>query len=182
MAKTKIFLAAWIILCVLCLSSLVLASGLKTGEPAPFFKVISGFGETLTLDNLKGKAAGIFYETTDVVKENSALKEALGKYYEAQPESVRKLMVRLPVINCSKVLWPLAGVYKSQFRKHSKIENITIFADWSGKMFSDYNIEPDKSNVFLVDKQGVIRYYAAGKIDGPEVERVVNLFKQLVEE
>ena len=171
-----------LILLILCLHSLSWASGLGIGTDAPFFKVISGDGQILTLKDIKGKAAGIFYETTDVVKQNMPLKEELGKYYQTQPAFVRELIVRLPVISCSRIFWPLAVIYRSQFRKHSRIEGITIYGDWNGKMFLDYNIEDNKSNVFLIDKNGVIRYYAVGKIEGKEVERVISLFKKLVEE
>jgi hypothetical protein len=164
------------------LPSLCLANGLKTGAIAPFFKVSSGDGRVLTLEGIKGKAAGIFYETTDVVKQNMQLKEALGKYYEAQPEAVRKLIVRLPVINCSKVFLPLRGIWRSEFRKHSALEGITIYGDWTGRMFSDYAIQGGVSNVFLVDKKGIIRYYASGRIQGKEIDKVVSLFKELAEE
>ena len=179
MLKVKVlFFIFWILFC----ASAAFAYGLEIGANAPCFKVVSGDAQALTLEDIKGKATGIFYETTDVVGQNSLLKEALGKYYQTQPEAIRKLMVRLPVINCSRVLWLFAGVYRSQFRKHSQVENITIYADWSGKMFSAYDIEDAKSNVFLIDKKGIIRYYRAGKIEGKEIEKVVSLFKELVEE
>lgn len=182
MAARKTFFIAAVALCVLFLSSLCLAYGLKIGATAPFFKVSSGDGQGLTLEGIKGKAAGIFYETTDVVDQNKELKGALSRYYDAQPEALRKLMVRLPVINCSGVFFPLRGIWRSEFRKHSRIEGITIYGDWSGAMFSDYNVEPAQSNVFLVDKKGIIRYYSAGKIEGKEIDKVVSLFKKLVEE
>lgn len=176
----RIFFIAAFALSVL--PSLCLAYGLKIGATAPFFKVSSGDGQVLTLEDIKGKATGIFYETTDVVKQNMQLKEALGKYYEAQSESARKLIVRLPVINCSKVFLPLRGIWRSEFRKHSALEGITIYGDWTGRMFADYAIQGGVSNVFLVDKKGIIRYYASGRIQGKEIEKVVSLFKKLAEE
>jgi alkyl hydroperoxide reductase subunit AhpC len=173
------FIAAF---AVTVLPSLCLAYGLKIGAAAPFFKVSSGDGQVLTLEDIKGKATGIFYETTDVVEQNRELKGALSKYYDAQPEGIRRLIVRLAAINCSRVFLPLRGIWRSEFRKHSRIENITIYGDWSGKMFSDYDIEDAQSNVFLVDKKGIVRYYSAGKIEGKEIGKVVSLFKKLVEE
>ena len=182
MDRQKILFVAGCVLSVLALQSISLAYGLEVGVRAPNFKVISGEGKALTLEDIKGKAAGIFYETTDVVKQNMQLKEALGKYYEAQPESVRKLIVRLPVINCSGVFLPLRGIWRSEFRKHSALEGIAIYGDWTGRMFADYDIQDGVSNVFLIDKKGIIRYYASGRIQGKEIEKVVSLFKKLVEE
>jgi predicted transcriptional regulator len=182
MIKRKLFFITGVISCLLFLSSLSWASGLKIGSSAPFFKVSSGDGRVLTLEDIKGKATGIFYETTDVVEQNRELKGALSRYYDAQPEGLRKLIVRLPAINCSRVFMPLRGIWRSEFRKHSRIEGITIYGDWSGRMFSDYNIEDGSSNVFLIDKKGIVRYYYAGKIEGKEIDRAVNLFKKLVEE
>jgi hypothetical protein len=176
----RIFFIATFALFVL--PSICLAYGLKTGAIAPFFKVSSGDGQVLTLEDIKGKATGIFYETTDVVKQNMQLKEELGKYYKTQPESARKLIVRLPVINCSGVFLPLRGIWRSEFRKHSALEGIAIYGDWTGRMFADYAIQSGVSNVFLVDKKGIIRYYASGRIQGKEIDKVVNLFKKLAEE
>jgi len=158
------------------------AYGLNLGTSAADFKVVSGDGKILTRQDILGKATGIFYETTDVVKQNMALKNALGKYYDAQPNSVRNIILRLPVINCSGVFLPLRAIYRSEFRKHSAEENITIYGDWTGRMFSDYNIQDGVSNVFLIDKKGVIRYYSAGRIADAQIDKVVALFKKLVEE
>jgi len=166
----------------LLLWSICLAYGLKTGSLAPDFRVSSGEGKALSAKDIQGKAAGIFYETIDTVKQNIQLKAALGKYYDAEPEAVKKVIVRLPVINCAKVFLPLRGIYRSEFRKHSALEGITIYADWTGKMFADYNIQEGASNVFLIDKKGVVRYYSFGKIEPQEVTKVVDLFKKLVEE
>ena len=182
MSKRKILFIFSLLLCVLTWHSAASAYGLKIGSSAPPFKAISGEGKALTLEDILGKAAGIFYETTDVVKQNMQLKEALGKYYEAQPESARNLIVRLPVINCSGVFLPLRGIWRSEFRKHSALEGITIYGDWTGRMFADYDIQDGVSNVFLIDKKGIIRYYASGRIQGKEIEKVVSLFKKLVEE
>jgi hypothetical protein len=182
MNARKISFIVGFVLAVLALEAACLAYGLKLGAAAPSFRVVSGDGQVLTLKDIKGKATGIFYETTDIIEQNRQLKGALGRYYDAQPEAARKLMVRLPVINCSGVFLPLRGIYRSEFRKHSRIENITIYGDWSGAMFSDYNIEDGQSNVFLVDKKGIIRYYRAGKIEGAEIDKVVALFKKLAEE
>ena len=182
MVKNKLLLIAVFVFCGLLFHALLFAYGLEVGVSAPAFKVYSGDRQVMTLEGIKGKATGIFYETRDVVTQNIELKNTLSKYYEAQPESSRQNMVRLPVINCSRVFKLLAGIWNAQLRKHSAIEGITIYADWSGEMFSDYNIKDGESNVFLIDKKGTIRYYNSGKIEGREIEKVVSLYKKLAEE
>ena len=182
MSKRQILLSITAILCFFCFSYLYADYGLRPGAQAPFFRVISGEGKVLTLEDIKGKAVGIFYETTDVVRQNIQLKEELGGYYDGQPEPVKNMIMRLPVINCSKVFRPLAGIWRAQFRKHSKKEGIIIYGDWNGRMFSDYNIQDGVSNVFLIDKKGSIRYYAAGTLDAKERGRIISLLKTLVAE
>lgn len=138
--------------------------GLKIGTEAPSFKVKSGDDKILTLDMIKGKVTVIFYETKDVVEKNRQLKDALNKFYNEQPDTVKKLIVRLPIINCSGVFWPFTGIWRGKLRDNSKKEGITIYGDWNGKMFSDYKMKDKESNVVIIDKKGIIRYITSGKV------------------
>ena len=149
------------------------------GINAPFFKVASGEGKALTLDDLKGKVTGIFYETTDVVKKNRKLKDQLNIFYNQQPDSIKNIIVKLPVINCKGAFWPFTGIWRSKLRKHSKKEDIVIYGDWDGAMGLAYNVKDKESNIFIIDKKGIIRYYTFGKIEDKEIKIITDLLKQL---
>jgi len=178
MSKKTIFIIMAIFIS-LSFMGISFGEGLKIGTDAPFFRVKSGEDKELTLDMIKGKAIVIFYETKDVVEKNRQLKDELNKFYNDQPKTVKELIVRLPIINCSGAFWPFTGIWKSKLRDNSKKEGITIYGDWDGKMFSDYKMKDNESNVAVIDKKGMIRYIAPGKVEDEEINKIKELLEEL---
>ncbi len=178
--------AAFIMLAV----SLVLAAHRPAGgeegrhpllsRPAPAFKIRSGDDETMTSDMIKGKVAIIFYETRDASRKNSDIKDRFNALYDGQEEEVRRSIVRVPVFNCSRIVWPVTAVWKSSLRYHSKRVGITLYGDWDGDMAKDYRMKDHDSNVMIVDKKGIIRYAAAGRITDEQFREIEGLIDKLV--
>lgn len=152
---------------------------IKIGTDAPPFRVKSGDDKELTLDMIKGKAIVIFCETKDVVEKNRQLKDELNKFYNDQPKTVKELIVRLPIINCSGAFWPFTGIWKSKLKENSKKEGMTIYGDWNGKVFSDYKMKDNESNVVIIDKKGIIRYIASGKVGDEGINKIKELLKEI---
>ena len=152
---------------------------LKIGTDVPAFEVKSGDDEILTLDMIKGKVIVVFYETKDVVEKNRKLKDELRKFYDGQPDTIKELTVILPIINCSSAFWPFIGIWRRKLRENSKKAGITIYGDWDGKMFSDYKTKDKESNVVIIDKKGIIRYFTAGKVENKEINKIKELLKSL---
>jgi predicted transcriptional regulator len=48
-------------------------------------------------------------------------------------------------------------------------------------MFQDYHFKAEKSNFLIIDKQGIIRYAANGKIDPGQFEKIKGLLLDLVQ-
>lgn len=88
--------------------------------------------------------------------------------------------MRLPVFNCSKVSWSTSFFWKDGLRSNSARVGITIFGDWDGRMFRSYNIVDNESNVVMIDKAGIIRYFYAGKIDEERFQQIKSLLAELV--
>lgn len=153
--------------------------GLKIGTKAPSFEVKSGDNKILTLDMIKGKIIVIFYETKDVVEKNRQLKDELNKFYNEQPDTVKELIVRLAVIDCSSAFWPFTEIWKSKLKENSKKEGITIYGDWDGKMKSSYKMKGEESNIVIIDRSGIIRYFASGKVNVDEIDKIKELLKGL---
>ncbi|MEW6619191.1 MAG: YtfJ family protein [bacterium] len=167
------------IFCTLFLPEISIAEDLIIGTAAPFFKVESGDDKILTLDMIKGKIIVIFYEAKDVVKKNRKLKDELNKFYFEQLDLVKKLIIRLPVINCQGAFWPFTGIWKSKLRQNSKKEGMTIYGDWDGKMNSCYKMKDNESNVIIIDQKGIIRYIASGKVEDTEISKIKELLKRV---
>lgn len=156
-----------------------LVAGLASGKPAPDFQVESGDNQPLSLDMLRGKVIVLFYESRHVIKKNIELKNELKRLYREQPPNIQRDIFRLVVIDCSEAIWPTLPIWKSKLREHSRKEGFPIFGDWTRRMYGDYRMAPDESNFLIIDKQGVIRYAAAGKIDRSKFDKIIGLLQNL---
>jgi hypothetical protein len=154
-------------------STLSLSS--RWGSLHPYFRVQSGDDKELTLDMIKGKVAAIFYENKDIVDANKRLKDELNKLYFEQTDTLKDVLVRLPIIDCSEAFWPFLGIWKKRLREYSKKEGVAIYCDWEGKMSSDYQMKADVSNIVIIDKGGRIRFFTAGEVKDEDINGVKEL-------
>jgi len=162
---------------VLCLPALSLADGAMAGNPAPYFKVLSGEKETLTLDNLKGKVAVLFYETKNTIERNRNLKVRLNIFYTALSPSAKKDIVRAGIINCRDVLF--RGFWEKELRDNSLKERIIIYGDWDGQMSVAYRAAENESNIIIIDRKGLIRYQACGPVKDEDIAEIEALIRNL---
>lgn len=165
----------------LALSGASLPGDEKIGKKAPSFKVKSGDGKVLTPDKLKGKILVIFYETKEVVEKNRALKKALNELAR-DPRFPSDVSLGMPIVNCSGAFWPFTRIWRSKLKENSKKEGLTIYGDWDGKMFTDYKMKNHESNVLVIDKNGIIRYSKAGKIDSKGITEIKDMLRKLASE
>jgi len=155
---------------------------LTSGKPAPNFLVESGNNQELSLDMIRGRVIVLFYESRQEIRKNIELKNELKRLYQAQPESIKQNIFRLVVIDCSTAVWPTTHIWKSKLNEHSRKEGFTIYGDWSRKMFADYHMKADDSNFLIIDKRGLIRYAATGRIGHDQFEKIKDfLYTQAVE-
>jgi predicted transcriptional regulator len=165
----------------LALSGPSLPGNEKVGKKAPSFRVESGDGKVLTPNKLRGKVLVIFYETREVVEKNRELKKALNELAR-DPSFPSDVSLGVPIVNCSGAFWPFARIWRSKLKENSKKEGLTIYGDWDGKMFTDYKMKNHESNVLAIDKNGMIRYSKAGKIDSKGINEIVDLLRKLASE
>lgn len=164
--------------CVGCaLLAAVPALAVTVGETAPRFRVESGSDEVLSSEMIAGKVAVIFYETKDTIELNRALKDRLNAWYLTEPPGVREEIARVAVIHCSSFM-PV--VWKRNLREHSKKEGLTIYGDWDGSMAKAYGMEPDTSNLLIVDRSGTVRYRRAGVVAEAEFPGIEKLLTELL--
>lgn len=150
------------------------------GKPAPFFSILSSDDEILVPDMFKGKVAVIFYETREASKKNGDIKDRFNQLYERQEERVRRSIVRIPVFNCSRVIWPVTLVWKSALKSNAKRVGMTLYGDWDGRMAKDYRMVDDESNCIIIDKKGIVRYTSVGRITDRQFQEIEELLDTLV--
>jgi putative endonuclease len=163
----------FILAAVLFSPALTQAQGIQAGSPAPYFKVLSGSNEELALDDIKGKVAVIFYETKDVIERNRPLKDELNRFYDAQTDSAKKLILRVPVINCKGVFF--TDIWKNNLKQSSQKEGLTIYGDWDGKMSLAYGIQDRESNLIIIGRDGRVKYFFAGAVEEKDFGLVKDL-------
>jgi predicted transcriptional regulator len=54
-----------------------------------------------------------------------------------------------------------------------------LYDDRKGTMYDDFNIRDNESNVFIVDKKGVVTYRKAGRLNDTEIDDVMKLIQKL---
>jgi len=155
---------------------------LTSGKRAPNFLVVSGDNQRLSLKMLRGKVVVLFYESRHVIKKNIELKDELTRLYRAQPADIQKDIFRLVVIDCSEAIWPTTPIWKRKLQEGSRKEGFTIYGDWTRQMCADYRMKSAESNFLIIDKQGIIRYSATGKVDPGQFKKITELLNALVRE
>ena len=149
------------------------------GDPCPAFTLRSGRRGVLQSSSLRGRVLVITYETREVTKKNSAFKNRVLEYYFSVPDR-SSLMAPLPVINCHKYIGPVKTICTQSVLKESASHSIPIYDDRDGKMFRDFCMQDDESNVIIIDRQGIILYRRAGLLSRQDIDAAMVLIQTLV--
>jgi len=150
---------------------------LGTSEPAPSFSLVSGDNKKLTLDMLRGKVVVLFYATRDTIEVNDALQHYLDTLYAAQPQNIQSQIYRLLVLNAMEAT--AVTTWKEKLNETSTKLKVTIYGDWTGGMFAAYRMRDNDSNFIIIDKRGVVRFAASGKIANSRFEAIKKLLLEL---
>jgi len=175
MAKSGLIVAT---LLVLSLAPTAAQAILGTGEPAPSFSLVSGDNKKLTLNMLSGKVAVLFYATRVTVNVNDDLQHYLDALYDTQPKNIQNQIFRLLVVNAMEATDITA--WKEKLRETSAKLEITCYGDWTGDMFAAYRMRDNDSNFVIIDKRGIVRFAASGRIDNSRFEAIKKLLLELV--
>jgi peroxiredoxin len=174
MAKSAL-IAATLLVCSLVPTGAQAILG--TGEPAPSFSLVSGNNKKLTLDMVRGKVVVLFYTTRDTVHVNDDLQHYLDALYAAQPQNIQNQVFRLLVVNAMEASSLTA--WKEKLMETSAKLKITIYGDWTGGMFAAYRMRDNDSNFVIIDKRGIVRFAASGRIDNSRFEAIKKLLTEL---
>ena len=152
----------------------IFAHAIQIGTVAPPFNVSAGDGSKMSLADVSGKVVIILYETKDVIEINRPLKNMLNELFT---DNIKKSAIVLPVINCSHATF--ISAWKSNLRKNSEKEQLTIYGDWDGAMFKDYGMKDKTNNIIIVDKKGMVRYSNFSKLSDEDIQNVKVLIQDL---
>jgi hypothetical protein len=79
---------------------------------------------------------------------------------------------------------PQTDRFKQQLREIIAARDVKFSGreDWEGKMFSDYKMKADVSNVVIIDKAGRNRFFTSDEVKAEEIHEVKELLKALASE
>ncbi len=175
-ARAKsVLIAAALLVCILVPTGA--QAILAISEPAPSFSLVSGDNKKVTLDGLRGKVVALFYATRDTVEVNNELQHYLDALYAAQPQNIQNQIFRLLVLNAMEAT--AVTTWKEKLNETSAKLKVTIYGDWTGGMFSAYRMRDNDSNFVIIDKKGIVRYAASGKIPSSRFEAIKKLLLEL---
>ena len=112
------------------------------------------------------------------MKVNDELQHYLDALYKAQPQNIQNQIFRLLVLNTMEATSLTA--WKEKLSETSTKLGITIYGDWSGGMFAAYRMRDNDSNFVIIDKKGIVRYAASGRIAASRFEAIKKLLLELV--
>ncbi len=164
-------------LLLIILPALSYSSSLKAGDPLPDFTLISE-KEQVYSSSFRDKVLIITYETKETTEVNKTFKDHILKKY---PEQSQTRLVSIAVINCSKYFFPVKNICISRTDKESDRLPITVYSDVDGNMFEDFFIIDNESNIFISDREGIIRYVKTGKMNMQEIEKALDLVESLIQ-
>jgi hypothetical protein len=150
---------------------------LGSSEPAPPFSLTSGDNKNLTLGMLSGKIVVLFYATRDTVHVNDDLQKFLDTLYAAQPINIQNKIFRLLVVNTMEATSLTA--WKEKLRETSAKLKINIYGDWTGRMYTTYRMRDNDSNFIIIDKRGIVRFAASGRIANSRFGAIKKLLLEL---
>lgn len=158
-------LSAIILLSVLCLAvagGVLAKSFFKVGEPAPTFTLTSLTGEPLSLESLRGKVVvlGLFHICEPCLMQGTNLQ----KVYDA----TRGKEVVVVGVNSSGDSKKAISQFLTQFPVKVTYPYLVDPNKVTDKLYGGGRFIP---NVYIIDRQGVIRWQRVGNMDlaGPEV-------------
>jgi predicted transcriptional regulator len=69
--------------------------------------------------------------------------------------------------------------WKQKLIETSAKLNIICYGDWTGGMFTAYRMRDNDSNFIIIDKRGIVRFAASGRVDNSRFEAIKKLLLEL---
>jgi hypothetical protein len=126
---------------------------------------------------LRGKIVVLFYATRDTIHVNDDLQNFLDGLYDTQPKNIQNQIFRLLVVNAMEAT--SITDWKDKLIETSEKLKITCYGDWTGEMFAAYRMRDNDSNFIIIDKRGIVRFAASGRIDNSRFEAIKKLLLEL---
>lgn len=157
-------------------AAISLAAQAPVGASAPDFTLRDQYDSALTLGSLRGRVVL-------VVAGDRHGNQYIGAYTQAVRERFGRDRVRLvPIANLRGVPFFMKGYVRGRFRgtNPDSTPKSSVLLDWGGVLARLYGFREALTNVYLIDRAGVLRYTAAGRGTNPETRALTEALEAVV--
>lgn len=155
------------------------ASDAKVGEQAPEFWLKDQYDKFFKLSQLRGTVVLMIYGDREGAQYNGKWGTVVNeKYNSGGNQQVRVV----PIANLDAVPRPFRSYAQGKFKgTHADgTPNRSVLLDWDGGVAKLYGFREGLSNLYLVDRDGVLRYSTAGKGMPGEVDLLCQTISRVV--
>ena len=170
---------------------LVIASLLSVGTPALAHKVgqkVSVFqlkdskGTAYTLRSFKKKVLIVWYEGAKSKEQNRWLKTKLKKIHDTGAAGIKpNLWESIGIANFQEH-WAPNAIINSIIKKEARTTGALILCDRTGKMMKQWGFRNGRSNIYMLDKNRVLRWKSSGPLSKRRGRQMIRLLKRLTRE
>jgi len=156
------------------------ALAVKVGQKVPNFNLKDSKGKSYTMYSFKKKVLFFWYEGKNSKEQNRWLKNKLKKLYDTNKVN-SKMWESIGIANFQETAVPnfvINMVIKSEMKK----TNATILCDRTGKMMKQWGFRNGRSNIYLLDKNRLLRWKTSGPLSRKQSKRLIRLLRRLVKQ
>jgi len=129
-------------------------------------------GEAWSSSELKDKVHVVFYVDPDEKDLNNDLNDAL-----KAAEMDRTYYASVAIINMAATWKPNFAINSALKSKQEKFPHTIYVKDMDKHVVNAWSVEDDNSDIIVLDKEGKVLFYHAGKVEGEQIKEVIKLIK-----
>ncbi|MGZ3416342.1 MAG: hypothetical protein ACXWUG_20675 [Polyangiales bacterium] len=118
----------------------------------------------------------LLYVDKDGCEQNAHLKARLEKL--RQSDAAVRSVKFIPIVDLAQYnAWPKRGFAVSAIRDESRTLGLPIYADWDAAGRASLSAKSGQSNLFVLDKSGVVAWASAGQLSPSQEDAVIETLR-----
>jgi predicted transcriptional regulator len=156
------------------------ALAFEVGQKAPDFSLKDPTGKVYTLRSFTKKVLLVWYEGANSKEQNRWLKTELKNIFDTNKIPSAK-WESVGIANFQEH-WISNAIIRSIIAKEQKTTASLILCDEDGRMMKSYAFRNGRSNIWMLDKDRVLRWKTSGPLEKARGAQLIRLLRRLVNE
>lgn len=156
------------------------AFAFEVGQKAPAWTLKDPNGKVYTLNSFVKKVLIVWYEGAKSQEQNRSLKTELKSIYDTNKIASAK-WESVGIANMQEH-WLANSIMMKIIAKEQRVTGTLILCDPDGTMMKTYGFRNGRSNIWMLDKDRVLRWKTSGPLDKARSAQLVRLLRRLTNE